>query len=337
MAVAGTSVWSQFFLKDGEVQEKPKTAIQCKKEDYRERLLEYLREYKKCIIVDADNVTSNQLHRVRAHIRGRAVMLMGKNTQIRAAIAEYVEETGETQLRDLVRLVQNNVGLVFTNESLLEIRELLLKETIGAPAKAGAMAPKTVVVPAQNTGLEPKETSFFQALNIPTKITKGTVEIMQDVVVITEGTRVGSSEAALLNKLGIKPFTYGLQVRAIYDEGSTYENWVLDLQDEDFAQWFASGVEEIASISLAINYPTIASVPHSILNGYKNVLSIAVATNIDFPLARQVKDILENPDAFIAAAVVQQDEPKNSSAPVAAPADDSDEESDDGEMFSLFD
>lgn len=48
---------------------------------------------------------------------------------------------------------------------------------MAAPARAGAIAPLDVTLPAQNTGLGPEKTSFFQALAIPTKISRGTIEI----------------------------------------------------------------------------------------------------------------------------------------------------------------
>ena len=49
---------------------------------------------------------------------------------------------------------------------------------MAAPAKAGATAPLDVTVEARNTGMGPEKTSFFQALTIPTKIAKGTIEIL---------------------------------------------------------------------------------------------------------------------------------------------------------------
>ena len=49
---------------------------------------------------------------------------------------------------------------------------------VAAPAKAGAQAPLDVIVTARNTGLGPEKTSFFQALSIPTKISRGTIEIL---------------------------------------------------------------------------------------------------------------------------------------------------------------
>merc|ERR1712007_103889 len=96
---------------------------------------------------------------------------------------------------------KQNVGFVFTKVELLHVRDLLLSNKVKAPAKAGALAPVDVVVPAQNTGMGPEKTSFFQALAIPTKITKGTIEIIKDVDIIKAGDRVGMSEATLLNML----------------------------------------------------------------------------------------------------------------------------------------
>lgn len=74
--------------------------------------------------------------------------------------------------------IVGNVGFVFTKGDLSEVRELILEKKVAAPAKAGALAPIDVFIDAQNTGLGPEKTSFFQALSIPTKIAKGTIEIL---------------------------------------------------------------------------------------------------------------------------------------------------------------
>lgn len=64
----------------------------------------------------------------------------------------------------------------------MEVRDKLLENKVRAPARNGAIAPCPVVIPAQNTGLGPEKTSFFQALSIPTKISKGTIEIIVSTV-----------------------------------------------------------------------------------------------------------------------------------------------------------
>lgn len=78
-----------------------------------------------------------------------------------------------------------------------------------AAAKAGAVAQVDVALLAGPTGLEPTQTSFFQALGIATKINKGSIEIISNVQLCTKGLKVGPSEAVLLGKLGLKPFAYG--------------------------------------------------------------------------------------------------------------------------------
>merc|ERR1712211_220875 len=186
---------------------------------------------------------------------------------------------------------------VFTKMELLHVRDLLLSNKVKAPAKAGALAPVDVVVPAQNTGMGPEKTSFFQALAIPTKITKGTIEIIKDVDIIKAGDRVGMSEATLLNMLKISPFSYGLVISKVYDSGSVFDPEILDITDADLLAKFQTGVRNVAAMSLAMNYPNVASVPHSIVNGMKN-LAIAAATEITFKEAETVKAFLADPSAF---------------------------------------
>ena len=284
--------------------------------------------------VDADNVGSKQMQQIRIALRGKAVVLMGKNTMMRKAIRGHLSQNAD--LEKLLPHIRGNIGFVFTKEDLVEIRDLLLANKVKAPAKAGALAPLDVVVPAQNTGLGPEKTSFFQALNIPTKITKGTIEITGNVNLIKEGDKVGMSEATLLNMLKISPFTYGLVVKKVYEAGSVFEPQILDITDDDLKAHVMAGLRNIAAVSLAIGYPTAASVPHSIVNGLKKCLAIAAVTEITFKEAETMKAYLADPSAFAAAA------PAAAAAADAAPAEaakpeEPEEESDDDMGFGLFD
>merc|ERR1711976_468306 len=75
-----------------------------------------------------------------------------------------------------------------------------------------------------------------------------------------------------------------------------------DITDDDLRVRFLEGVRNVAALCLQIGYPTAASVPHSIANGFKNVMAIAVATDIEFPEGAQVKAYLADPSAFAVAA-----------------------------------
>ncbi|KAI8901102.1 ribosomal protein L10-domain-containing protein [Globomyces pollinis-pini] len=307
-----------------------------KKELYFSKLYSLLDEYKTVFVVNVDNVGSNQFHQIRQSMRGQSVVLMGKNTMVRRALRNAMAENPSYER--LLSTVRGNVGFIFTKGDLKEVRASILSNRVKAPAKAGAFAPNNVVIPAGNTGMEPGKTSFFQALGVPTKISRGTIEIINDVDIITAGSKVGASEATLLNMLNISPFTYGMTIVSIYDNGQIFDSAILDITDEDLLKAYVSGLTRITCISLAIKYPTVASVPHLAVNGYKNLLSVAITLeNYSFEAIDKIKAILADPSAFAAAAPVEAAAASTSAAAVADEEEEKDEESDDDMGFGLFD
>ncbi|GMI44542.1 hypothetical protein TrCOL_g1518 [Triparma columacea] len=247
-----------------------------KKEAYFERMKELLGSYTKAFVVEVDNVGSKQLQNTRAGLRGSAEVLMGKNTMMRKIFKEFKEENPENPICDLADLCKGNVGFIFTNGDLGKIREVIDENVRPAPARVGAIAPSDVIVPKGPTGCDPGQTAFFQTLQIATKITKGQIEMTNDTHLITKGDKVGASQAALLQKLDINPFTYGLGLKMVYDNGSLFDAKVLDITDDVLAAKFGDALIMIANLSLVLNYPTPASVPHSIANAYKACLAITV-------------------------------------------------------------
>ncbi|KAK2020165.1 hypothetical protein LZ32DRAFT_612505 [Colletotrichum eremochloae] len=270
------------------------------KAGYFDKLKGLLEEYKSIFIVTVDNVSSQQMHEIRQSLRGQGVVLMGKNTMVRRALKTFIPDSPEYER--LLPYVKGNVGFVFTNGDLKEIRDKILANKVAAPARAGAVAPSDVWIPAGNTGMEPGKTSFFQALGVPTKIARGTIEIVSDLKLVEANNKVGPSEATLLNMLNISPFTYGMGISQVYDQGNTFPASVLDIGEEQLLKAFAGAVTTIAAVSLAINFPTLPSVIHSFFNGYKNVLAIAIETEISWPEIEELKDRIANPDAYAAAA-----------------------------------
>jgi len=309
------------------------------KANYFIKLLKCLEEFPKCFLVGVDNVGSKQMQEIRIALRGKGEVLMGKNTMIRKAIRGHLQKN--PALEKLLPYVVGNVGFVFTKDDLGEVREAIVSKKVAAPAKAGSIAPVDVMLPAQNTGLGPEKTSFFQALSIPTKIAKGTIEILNDVNLIKKGEKVGASEAALLNMLGIFPFSYGLIIQHVYDSGTIFEPSVLDMTTADLRAKFLQGVTNVASVCLAINYPTLASIAHSFVNGLKNLMALAAETDVSFKEAEKLKEYLKDPSKF--AAAVQAAAPTKAASPAKKEEPKKEEkkkeesDEDDGGFGGLFD
>ncbi|KAK3904852.1 ribosomal protein P0-like protein [Staphylotrichum tortipilum] len=272
------------------------------KAGYFDKLKGLLEEYQSIFIVSVDNVSSQQMHEIRQSLRGNGVVLMGKNTMVRRALKTFLTDSPEYER--LLPFVKGNIGFVFTNDDLKDIRDKILANKVAAPARAGAVAPSDVWVPAGNTGMEPGKTSFFQALGVPTKIARGTIEITTDLKLVEAGAKVGPSEATLLNMLNISPFTYGMGIAQVYDQGNTFPASVLDISEEQLLKAFSSAVTTIAAISLAANFPTLPSVIHSVVNAYKKVLAVAIETDFSWPEIEELKDRIANPEAYAAAAPV---------------------------------
>ncbi|KAI9700505.1 MAG: ribosomal protein P0 (A0) (L10E) [Bogoriella megaspora] len=315
---------------------------------YFDKLKTLLEEYNSIFIVTVDNVSSQQMHEIRQSLRGEGVVLMGKNTMVRRAIKGFITEFPEYERllphvkgveRETYRIVNSNVGFVFTNGDLKATREKILSNRVAAPARAGALAPGDVYVPAGNTGMEPGKTSFFQALGVPTKIARGTIEITTDLKIVEAGSKVGPSEATLLNMLNISPFTYGMSISQIYDQGQTFSPDVLDIEESQLLKAFSSAINTIATVSLAVNYPTLPSVMHSVVNSYKKILSIAVETDYEWEGIEELKDRIKNPDKYASAAPVAAETTGGTTAAQETKEEEKEEEEEEDEDmgFGLFD
>lgn len=270
-----------------------------RKKEYFVKLKELLGTYNKAFIVGVDNVGSMQLQVTRKELRGKAELLMGKNTMMRKIIKEFVDENPGSPVEKLIAMCRGNVGFVFTCGDLGEVRAILEGNTRPAPARVGSSAPSDVVVPAGPTGCDPGQTAFFQALQIGTKITKGQIEIVNDVPLVTKGEKVTASQAALLQKLNIEPFTYGLTMIAVYDSGSLFDAKVLDITDSVLSAKFGEALGVIAAISLAVGFPTQASVPHCVTNAFKALVAITIGLeNYTFDKADMFEEYLKDPSKF---------------------------------------
>merc|ERR1719367_1034792 len=192
-----------------------------------------------------NNVGSKSIAVQRKQLRERNIhILMGKNTIIRKVLnlrAERLEaagnQKGAEQALRMLEMVQGNIGFVFcpNNVEIGQVREEITSQRVQTAAKAGVEAPDDVIVPAGPTGQDPSQTSFFQALDIPTKINRGQVEIIINVKLITKDEKVSRSAAELLVMLNIKPFYYGIKVNYVYNNGDVFPADVLDISASDVA------------------------------------------------------------------------------------------------------
>jgi large subunit ribosomal protein LP0 len=106
-------------------------------------------------------------------------MIMGKNTLMKAALtaANKAPEEGDDDYEErkdswehnpniekILSQLSGNTNLILSNGDLGEVKAILDEEVRPSPAKTGMLAPGDVSIPPGPTGLDPRQTSFFQTL-----------------------------------------------------------------------------------------------------------------------------------------------------------------------------
>ncbi|KAK7826056.1 hypothetical protein U0070_009937 [Myodes glareolus] len=197
------------------------------KSNYFLKITQPLNDYSKYFTVGADNVGSKQMQQILMSLRGKAVVLMGKNTMMRRAIRGHLENS--PTLEKLFPHIRGNVGFVFIKENLSEIRDMLLAHKVPVAAHVGEIA------------------SWH-------------IEILSDVQLIKSGDKVGASEVALLN---ISPFSFVLIIQQVLDSGSIYSPEVLDITEQALHSGFLEGVRNVASVKAFLTDPSafVAAAP----------------------------------------------------------------------------
>merc|ERR1719426_41351 len=221
---------------------------------------------------------------------------------IRKALLDGHEKHPDAGLDNLRASIKGNLGFIFaTNCELDDIRASLDKFVLESAAKSGQVSMVDWDIPSGPTGMDPSQTSFFQTLNIATKIVKGQIELISAFQILKTGEKVSASAAVLLNKLNIKPFNYKMEVEMVFQDGSVFPASVLDISDSVLIAKFLAGVNNMAAFSRELGIPTEAGLPHAFGNAMKNVAALIADVAFTFKEVEDVKKFLADPSAYAAA------------------------------------
>jgi large subunit ribosomal protein LP0 len=244
-----------------------------RKKEFGEKLVHLADNSQKILVMNADHIGSSKLSELRKQFRGRARFLFGKNTLIRKMLRDYMRQTGRVEIASLLPTLRSNCCLIFLEHAremsvfdMVKLQnEIVAASRVTCVPRAGVIAPCDVVIKPMSTGLEPTRTSFFAAMNIATRIFRGQIEIVNPVVLVRCGERVGPSEAAVLHALGMKPFSYTMEPVAVYLDGECYP-----------------GKQGLDDKLFNVGYPNVLSVPDSISLAYGRMMAAAVGLLQDY-------------------------------------------------------
>mmetsp|Transcript_1128 Transcript_1128/g.1569 ORF Transcript_1128/g.1569 Transcript_1128/m.1569 type:complete len:246 (-) Transcript_1128:96-833(-) len=177
--------------------------------------------YRFIMFFKLNNIKSKQIHDVRKFLRNKAEIIIGKKTLLKYYLQTKQLFDHDIHKQKLSENLNNNVGLIFTNIDPYLINKYLSYYNLKDTAKAGTIAKKDIKIKKGIKPLSPSQTSFFQALGIPTRVTKGSIEILENILLVKKDKTITSSHEVLLKKLNIRPFKHGFEFIEIMDRYKT--------------------------------------------------------------------------------------------------------------------
>ena len=249
-----------------------------KKEEVKE-LIEIINKYDVVGIVDLMNIPAKQLQEMRKNLKKDAVIRMAKKNLIDLALEDC--NADKTNVVDLSEHMDGQVAIIATEMNPFKLYKILEKSKTSAPAKAGAIAPDDIVVPEGDTGLT--NLAFMGELGqvgIPARPQDGKIFIQKETVVVNAGEEVSKQMAATLARLDINPMEVGMDLKAVYEEGSIYTSDVLAIDEEQTLADVQNAFKNAFNLSVNAAIPTSETTSTIITLAYTRAVNVGVEAAI---------------------------------------------------------
>lgn len=214
-----------------------------------------IKEYPIVASVNLEDLPAPQLQNMREQLRDRVVLLMGKRRLMKIAIEQC--EDDKPGIESLTQYLRGMPALLFTRENPFSLFKTIQKNKSSAPAKAGNIAPKDVVIPAGPTAFSPGPIiGELGMLGMKTGVENGKVAVKEDKVVVKEGEEINAQVAGILTRLGIEPMEAGLDLVAAYENGEILTRKLLDIDEEQYINDMTQAHRYAFNLAMEISYPT---------------------------------------------------------------------------------
>jgi len=235
--------------------------------------IELLKEYEIIGAADLHKVGSGMLQDLRKQLRGQLAIRCIKNTLMQIAMGK-ADLTGVEEF--LERIAGPNI-FIFSNGNPFKLAMMLHRNKVKVYAKVGDTALDTIVIPAGNTGLSPGPIlSQFGGLGVRTRIEGGNIWVVQDTEVAKAGDEISQALAEVLARMGIRVAEMGLDVKAVYERGTTIPHDELILDLEAYAEQLKNAHDNAFQVALKSSYPTTQTLPMLLMLAAQNARRVAL-------------------------------------------------------------
>jgi large subunit ribosomal protein L10 len=230
-------------------------------------------------VIDIGGIPGPQLQQMRGNIRKKATIRSAKNTLILKAFDEAEKSVkGISQLKDEV---SGQAAIIVTDVNPFALFKEIKATRTNAPAKGGETAAHDIEVQAGETPFKPGPiVGELQKAGIPAAIQEGKVVIKSDKVLVHAGEKISKELARMLSRLEIYPIELGLNLHAVYENGSIYRPDVLDIDMDRFMGQLRTASLGAIGIAMETGWVNATTIRPLLTKAYRSAYTLAVEKNI---------------------------------------------------------
>ncbi|MDR1405498.1 MAG: 50S ribosomal protein L10 [Candidatus Methanoplasma sp.] len=230
-------------------------------------------------VVDMHGIPGRQIQSMRAGLRDRAILKMTKNNLIVLALEQAAKE--KPGLEGLKESVHGQCALVATDMDPFKLCKVLEATMTPAPAKPGQLAPRDIIVPKGPTPFGPGPIiGELQKIGLSAAIEAGKIVIKKDATLVKSGEPVPANVAAMLPKLEILPMIVGMDLRAVFEDGTVYGRDVLAIPDGYYSAMFATAAYNARALAIEIAYTTKDTIASLVAKAFREAMSLSISAAI---------------------------------------------------------
>ncbi|MFQ6009631.1 MAG: 50S ribosomal protein L10 [Candidatus Aenigmatarchaeota archaeon] len=218
---------------------------------------------------------ASPLQNIRYALKDSARILVTKKDKIMKAL-EKVDDK-----RALLDHMAMQPALILSDMNPFKLYKIIERSKSKVPAKPGDVATEEIVVPAGPTDLPPGPAiSSLTKVKIAAKVEAGKIAIMRDSLVAKPGDVISADLASALNMLKIKPMEIGLDVVAIWEDGTVYKKDVLAVDEEKIVSDMALAASQAFNLSMNAGWVTKRTIEPLIIKAFMEAKTLGIEAGI---------------------------------------------------------
>ncbi|KAJ5068197.1 60S ACIDIC ribosomal protein P0 [Anaeramoeba ignava] len=256
----------------------------------------YFQQFDNVFVVNFQSIPTYNIQIIRKELLNKGILLMGQNRLLKKGLKKQIPK--KPNLEKLIPSMKGTIGLIFTNLSGNELENLFEKHKYMTSLKPNQVSPIDVIIEAGQTNISPHFMPYFQTLNLSTKITRGTVTIMNTQKIITKNQIVGENEWDLMNKLNLKPLEMKPQIISFYEDSMVVDPKFLSITNKTIHSLLVNAIQDISALSVAIDFPIKTSIPYFLADSFQNIFYLAIGSNYEIKESKNILKFFNNLSFF---------------------------------------